>query len=311
MDTKELSSIDLNLLVSLDALLAESNVTRAAARLHISQPALSAQLARLRQLFGDPLLLPAESGRGMIATARALALRAPLRKALADLGAVLGSEAGFDPRTGQCTFQVALGDNATTVVGLPLIELLGGSAGPGVRMTMSMAEPGAAAALLESGEIDLLIDAQRAIPENAKMRVLPTQPFVMAQRKGHPRGTGTLDLETYLGLRHVVASPLRGPLHGYMDETLEQLGYRRNLVLSVPQFGMVPAVLEKSDYVSTLPAGLLAGYADRLDMFALPFEAPPFALAMAWHPRNHKEPGLEWLRELAARAAGISVAAQM
>jgi hypothetical protein len=75
--------------------------------------------------------------------------------------------------------------------------------------------------------------------------VLLTQPFVMVQRKGHLRGTGALDLETYPGLRHVVASPLRGPVRGYMDEYLEQPGYRRNVVLSVPQFGMVPEVLKR------------------------------------------------------------------
>jgi DNA-binding transcriptional LysR family regulator len=299
---RDISSVDLNLLVSLDVLLAESNVTRAAARLHISQPALSAQLARLRQLFNDPLLLPAESGRGMIATARALALRGPLRSALADLGSVISSEATFDPLTEKRTFQVAIGDNAATLVGLPLVELLGRSAGPGVQIAMSMTDPDTAGKHLEEGEIDLLIDAQRVIPDNAKARVLLTQPFVMVQRKGHPRGTSALDLETYLGLRHVVASPLRGSIHGYMDETLEQLGYRRNVALSVPQFGMVPKILEKSDYVSTLPSGLLAGFADRLDLFDLPFEAPPFTLVMAWHPRNHTEQGIAWLRELTSTA---------
>ncbi len=305
MDIRDVSSIDLNLLVSLDVLLAESNVTRAAARLHISQPALSAQLARLRQMFNDPLLMPAESGRGMIPTARALALRGPLRSALADLGSVISSVASFDPLTQTRTFQIAIGDNATTLVGLPLVELLGSSAGTGVQIAMSMSDPETAAAHLEEGEIDLLIDAQRVIPGNAKMRVLLTQPFVMVQRKGHPRGTGPLNLETYLSLRHVVASPLRGPVHGYMDEYLEQLGYQRNVVLSVPQFGMVPHVLNKSDYVSTLPASLLARFTDQVDLFPLPFEAPPFTLAMAWHPRNHTEPGHQWLRELTARAAGL------
>jgi DNA-binding transcriptional LysR family regulator len=179
----------LNLLVSLDVLLAEPNVARAAARLHISQPALSAQLGRLRQLFNDPLLLPAESGRGMTATARALALRGPLRSALADLGSVISSEAGFDPFSQDRTFQVAIGDNATTLIGLPLVELLGSSAGPGVRIAMSMTDPAAVAAHLEEGEIDLLIDARRVTPDNAKMRVLLTQPFVMVQCKGQPRGT--------------------------------------------------------------------------------------------------------------------------
>jgi DNA-binding transcriptional LysR family regulator len=184
MDMRDFSSVDLNLLVSLDVLLAESNVTRAAARLHISQPALSAQLGRLRQLFNDPQLLPAESGRGITATARALALRAPLRSALADPGSVIGSEASFDPFSHQRPFQVAIGDNATTLIGLPLVELLGSRAGPGVQIAISMTDPEAVAAHLEEGEIDLPIDARRAIPDNAKTRVLLTQPFVMVQRKG-------------------------------------------------------------------------------------------------------------------------------
>ena len=118
------------------------------------------------------------------------------------------------------------------------------------------------------------------IPDGAEMRILLTQPFVMGQRKEHPRGTGPLDLATCLGLRHVVASPLRGPLHGYMGDCLDQLGYQRNIALSVRQFGMVSAVRDKSDSVSTLPTGQLAGFADRLNMFALPSDAPPFARAM-------------------------------
>jgi DNA-binding transcriptional LysR family regulator len=184
--------------------------------------------------------------------------------------------------------------------------LLGSSAGPGVQIAMSMTDPAVVAAHLEEGGIDLLIDAQRVIPDNAKMRVLLTQPFVMVQPKGRPRGTGAPGLETCLGLRHVVAPCLRGAVHGYMDEYLEQLDYRRNVVLSVPQFGMVPEVLKKSDFVSTLPAGLLAGFSDFVDVFVLPFRAPQFTLAMAWHPRNHAEPGLEWLRALTAGAAGIA-----
>jgi DNA-binding transcriptional LysR family regulator len=298
MDTSDFSSVDLNLLASLDVLLTESNVTRAASKLHISQPALSAQLARLRQLFNDPLLIPAESGRGMIATARALALRGPLRSALADLGSVIHSTPSFDPFSQTRTFQIAIGDNATTLVGLPLIEALGNSAGPGVQLAFSMSNPDDLAAHLEEGEIDLLIDGERVIPGNAKMRVLLNQPFVMAQRKGHPRGTGVLDLDTYCSMRHVVASPMRGDVHGYMDDYLEQLGRRRNVAVSVPQFGMVAEILRTSDYVSTLPKGLLSRFADLVDTFDLPFRTAPFTVAMAWHPRNHADPALKWLRDL-------------
>ena len=120
----DLRQIDLNLLVSLDALLAECNVTRAARRLHLSQPALSAQLARLRTLFADPLLLPAETGRGMTPTARALALGPALHLALKDLESVVLHQPSFDPATDVRTFQLAMNDTAMVVIGLPLIEEL-------------------------------------------------------------------------------------------------------------------------------------------------------------------------------------------
>ncbi len=108
----DLGRVDLNLLVSLDVLLAELNVTRAASRLHVSQPAMSAQLARLRKLFGDPLLVPIHKGRSMTPTSRALALRGPLPVALKMIGAVIQSELSFDPLSDTRTFRIAASDNA-------------------------------------------------------------------------------------------------------------------------------------------------------------------------------------------------------
>jgi DNA-binding transcriptional LysR family regulator len=294
----DLSRLDLNLLVSLDALLAERNVTKAAARRHISQPALSAQLARLRQIFNDPLLLPAESGRGMTPTARALALQGPLRSALKNLDAVIQSEPTFDPFKDARTFRIAIGDNATSAIGLPLIERLAANAGENVHLLFSVADPEHIGAHMEKGEIDLLIDSERIVPEGVKRRVLIEEPFVMAQRKGHPRGSGALDLDTYCRLRHVVASPERGIIRGYMDAYLESLGRRRNTVLSVPQVMMVLEILRSSDYVCTLPHMLLARFSEVIDVFELPFPSEPFALAMAWHARDHADPAVKWLREL-------------
>ena len=113
----DLRGIDLNLLVSLDALLAESNVTRAAERLHLTQPAVSTQLARLRQIFGDPLLIPAETGRGMTRSTRALELMEPLHLALKNLEAVVRHQPSFDPHTDRRSFVIAANDNATAVLG--------------------------------------------------------------------------------------------------------------------------------------------------------------------------------------------------
>ena len=142
-------TVDLNLLVSLDALIEEPNVTRASARLGISQPALSAQLARLRVLFRDPLLVPSETGRGMIPTARALELQAPLHSALNDLETVVRRPPAFDPLTAERVFAIAASDNATVVLGLGLIERLRASAGPSVRISFRNSDADQIAAQLE------------------------------------------------------------------------------------------------------------------------------------------------------------------
>ena len=294
----DLRRIDLNLLVSLDALLAECNVTRAAERLHLSQPALSAQLGKLRHIFGDPLLLPAETGRGMTPTARALALGAPLRSALKDLEAVVCHQPSFDPFTDVRTFQIAANDNAMTVIGLPLIETLAAHAGPGVRIAFRTPEVALVASQMERGEVDLLIATERLVPGNMKTRPLIDGRFVMAQRKGHPRGTGPLDLDAYCTLQHVLVAEIGGRLSGYVDEALDKLGRRRNVVLSVEKFMLVPEILRNSDYVCTLPATLMTRFAGALDMFELPYDDKGFRLGMAWHPRNHADPAVSWLQEL-------------
>lgn len=289
----DLRGIDLNLLVSLDALLAERNVTRAAGRLHLSQPALSTQLARLRQVFDDPLLLPSESGRGMTPTARALALAVPLRSALKDVEAVLRHQPSFYPHTDPRTFRVAASEHAMAVLGQPLLQRLAAETGPGVGVTLRAPEAGRSAAQLEQGEIDLLIDADRRVPRGMKTRLLLRDRLVMVQRKGHPRGTGALDLDGYCALRHV-----RVTVGGDLDESLAGLGRQRQVACTVEQFLPVPEILRASDWVGALPARQVARHADTLDSFELPFEAPGLTLQLAWHPRNQAEPAVAWLREL-------------
>jgi len=297
----DMSGVDLNLLVSLDALLSELNVTRAAERIHLSQPALSAQLARLRSLFGDPLLIPAESGRGMVATARALALKQELNVLLKGLETLIRRQPGFDPQSAQQTFAIAISDSSAA--SLPFLEHLARAAGPGILVALRSAESGAFAELLNQGEIDLLVASERSVPPNMKAKLLIKERFVMAQRKGHPRGTAPLDLDAYCGLRHILVSTSGGSFSGFMDEHLQRLGRRREVVLSLQQFTLVPELLAASDYVCTCPSRLAARFADRLDAFELPFEAQGFTLCAAWHPRNHADPANLWLRELFAQAA--------
>ncbi|MFS8049628.1 LysR family transcriptional regulator [Rhizobium sp. BR 314] len=294
--------LDLNLLRSLDVLIEEANVTHAAARLGVTQPGLSAQLARLRAIFNDPLLVPSEKGRGMIPTSRALELREPLHAALKDLNAVIRTPARFDPRTDARTFAIAATDNAVVVLGLPLIERLRQTAGRGIRLSFSSTGTDVAAEL-ERGEIDLLIGSDRMIPPTMKARKLLEESYVMIQRKGHPRGRAPLDLDAYCKLEHVLVSTSGGSFHGFIDEQLEKLGYRRSVALSVHQFVMAPMIVSSTDFVSTLPRRFAARFADRLDLFDLPFPAQGFNLFAAWHPRAHADPALTWLRNQLAEIA--------
>lgn len=299
----DLRGIDLNLLVSLDVLLEECNVTKAAARLHLTQPAVSTQLARLRKVFDDPLLIPADSGRGMTPSARALGLIAPLHAALSDLQTVVRQRPVFDPWQDSRRFVIAANDNATAVLGLRLMEQLPRLAGDGVRVAFVSADQRQVAQQLERSEIDLLLGSERMVPAAMKARKIYDEHFVMAQRKGHPRGAAALDLDQYCALKHVLVSTSGGSFHGFMDEHLELLGRQREVMLSVQNFTLVPDLLCSSDYVATLPSRFLQRHRERLDGFALPFPARGFSLFACWHPRNHNDLALLWLRDAMAALA--------
>lgn len=299
----DLKGVDLNLLVSLDALLEESNVTRAAARLHLTQPAVSTQLARLRQLFGDPLLIPSPSGRGMTRSARGTELMAPLKAALAQVEAVVRGQASFDPFVDTRRFVIAGSDQAVAVLGFRLMQSWPTQAGPNAQLAFVAAESAVSIDRLERGEIDVLIGSERMVPAWAKARKLYDERFVCVQRKGHPRGVAPLDLDTYCSLEHVLVSTSGGSFFGFMDEHLQALGRARRVVLSVQHFTVVPELLALTDYVSTLPMRLATRYRDALDVFELPFEARGFSMFAAWHPRSHLDPASVWLRDLLAQVA--------
>jgi DNA-binding transcriptional LysR family regulator len=293
----DLSGIDLNLLISLDTLIEEANVTRAAARLNISQPALSAQLSRLRYIFGDQLLVPSETGRGMIPTTRALALKEPLHGMLRDLEALVKRSTGFDPMTANRDFTIAANDNAIVMLGLDLIGRLHRAAGPGIRIAFHGPALDQVTTLLERGDLDLLIGSERGIPAGMKSSKLFTDRYLMAQRRGHPRGNSPVSLSDYCRLKHVLVSASGQSFHGFVDEKLKALGASRTVAVSVHQYNLAPMVVAASDHVCTLPERFLSRFSDHLDSFELPFETQSFTLLAAWHPRSHADPAHIWLRE--------------
>ncbi|MBU9178001.1 LysR family transcriptional regulator [Burkholderia gladioli] len=305
--TNSLSSLrgaDLALLGSLDVLLDEANVTRAAARLHLSQPALSAQLARLRELTGDPLLVPASNGRGMTPTARALAIREPLRAALQSLQAALAHGAGFDPAQDARTFQILASDNGFVMAGVDLVRRVAQRA-PKLRLAFRAVPVDSFAHWLERGTADLLIAADFSIPAGMQSRALFHERYVMAQRKSHPRGLAPPDLDAYCALGHVLVSGDGGGFHGFMDDLLARTGRNRRVAISVQHYHLAPLVLEATDHVCALPERFLLRFADRLDLLPLPVEVAGFGLSAAWHPRNEANAAHRWLREQLFAAAGL------
>jgi DNA-binding transcriptional LysR family regulator len=285
--------LDLNLLVTLDTLLAERHVTRAAARLHLSQPAVSVQLARLREAFGDPLLIPGP--RGMLPTARAEALRGPLRDALAGLQAAVAPAAAFDPGAAETTWTIAATDYSGLAVVVPTLARLRGAA-PRTRLAILESAPRHVAGLAEAGEIDLGLQTMERIAPAMHAHKLFDERYVLVARKGHPKLRRKPSLATFCALEHVLVSPDGGGFSGVTDTALAAVGRRRRVVLSLPHFIGAMSAIASSDLVAMLPQRLVAGRTD-LQAFAPPLDVPGFAMGMFWHERRHRDPGHRWLRE--------------
>lgn len=294
---------ELHLLISLDTLLDELNVTRAAQRMHISQPTLSGHLARLRDIFQDPLLVPSETGRGMVPTERALALRPRLSQALLGLRDAVTHPGAFDPASASRTFVVAANDSVFTILALDVMTEVMGHGNPALRMAVVPADDTGLVERMARGEVDLFLGDIDKVPATLKARFLLSDDFALAQRRGHPRGRRPPDLAAYCALGHVVVSS-RAELSTPVDAVLAALGVRRHVVAAVPSYNQVALVLSQTDGVATLPRQLLQRYAKLVDLLPLPFAVPPFRLAMAWHPRAQTDAAATWLRHCFLRSRG-------
>ncbi|MGF6932654.1 DNA-binding transcriptional LysR family regulator [Paraburkholderia sp. UCT70] len=291
-----LRRLDLNLLVTLDVLLEEHNVTRAAERLNFSQPSVSVHLAKLRDVFGDPLLLPGP--RGMRPTAKAQALREPLREALDALQRAVAPTSPFHPAAATQTWRIAATDYAESTIILPMLAGLRAVA-PGTRLAIVEAVPPRLARQAEQGDIDIGFHTSEGAPEGLRRRVLFAERYVLVGRAGHPKLKRRPTLAQFCKLEHVIVSPDGGGFFGVTDETLAKVGLARKVVLSVPHFLFMQSVLASTDLVGMLPARLVRG-TDALRMVEPPVEVPGYEMAMLWHERVHRDPAHQWLREFIA-----------
>jgi DNA-binding transcriptional LysR family regulator len=292
------SAVDLNLLVALETLVEERNVTRAAARLGLTQSAMSHKLRRLREEFGDPLLV--QGKKGMVATPTAERLLGPIRRGLREIRAALRTAEPFDPKTSRRRFTVVSADYAEFGI-LPKVLAYLTEHAPFVSATMRELWPGMYDGL-EDGSVDLIAGPQLPPLHGLVQRRVAEDSFMCAVRKGHPRVKGKLDLATYLRLHHVLVAPSgEGP--SVVDELLAPRGLTRHVTMQVPHFLGAPYIVAQSDLCVTAPRALLVHAARILPIavYEPPFEIPPARVFLVWHERMNDDAGNVWLRELSAR----------
>jgi DNA-binding transcriptional LysR family regulator len=283
---------DLNLLVTLDVLLAEGSVARAARRLRLSPSAMSRALARLRETTGDPLLVRA--GRGLVPTPRALELRERVSQLVQDAEAVLRPAEQPDLTQLVRTFTLRTSEGFVENFGAALIARVNEQA-PGVRLRF-MHKPDKDSTALRDGTVDLEtgVVGKAAGPE-LRTQGLFRDRFVGVVRSGHPLSQGEITPARYAAGSHISVSR-RGLDKGPVDEALEAIELTRDIVTIVAGFSTALALARATDLIASVPERHTESLRAGMHSFALPFSLPMFTVAMLWHPRLDADPAHQWLR---------------
>lgn len=290
----------MGLLVSLDALLQEGSVTGAARRVGLSTPAMSHALARIRERLGDPILV--RSGRGMLLTSRALAMKAQVHAVVADARRALEPERPFVASELARTFIVHASDYVLTLLG-PSVDRLLRAEAPNVCVRFVPNAPDDPAQLRD-GASDLAVGIYGDLPQEMRSRQLLTDRFVCVVRRGHPIVKKRLTLEQFVGSPHIQVAP-RGKPGGYIDDVLAERGLSRTVSRAVPYFVTALQLVATTDYLLTVSERISTHFAESLSLALLevPVKLRPYALSLVWHPRVDGDAGHRFLREIFVRAA--------
>ncbi|MGW6983705.1 LysR family transcriptional regulator [Streptomyces sp. NPDC054932] len=289
------SGLDLNLLVALDVLLEEASVSRAAARMHLSEPAMSRTLGRIRKALGDPVLVRA--GRVMVPTPHALAVQGEVRAVVERARALFLTGAEVDLPTLTRTFTVLANDAFTAVYGATLFTRVTREA-PGVRLRF-LPESHVDVPALREGVADLELGVVDTRSPEVRVEHLAEERMLGVVRRGHPLLRGPVTVRRFAAADHLTASR-RGRLEGPVDAALAEQGLSRRVVGSVGTFPASLFVLRESDLVGLMTSQVepLAA-ALGLEAFEIPLALPPLPFGMAWHPRHDADPAHAWLRACA------------
>lgn len=301
---RDITKLDVRLLLAFEALAAERNVTRAAERIGMTQQGMSGQLARLRALFDDPLFVRAKGG--VMPTPRAEELVPAIRKALINLEALVTPDA-FDPARFDGSATIAATDYALALILPALLGRLRRDA-PGLRLVIRPADAGTLASDIDESRVDIALIVPQFAPPGLHAKRLFDERYVGVARSGHPAlAEGAVSLDAFCAYPHLLVSPFRGDAIGPTDASLAAVGRKRRIGLVVPGFSVVGSLLEQTDLIAVLPERLIAVMRRDLRTFETPVPVEGFRLNAVWPPRLHHAPLHRWLRKqiLAASASFI------
>ncbi|MEU3739785.1 LysR family transcriptional regulator [Streptomyces sp. NPDC032198] len=290
--------LDLNLLTALDALLEEGSVAGAAARLHVTAPAMSRSLGRIRKATGDQILV--RTGRSMVPTTRALAIRTQVHALVQQAHHLLSEQQELDLPALERVFTVRWHDALTTACGTALLAAVRSQA-PGVQLRLP-GEPGTDTPELRRGEVDLASSSRPPVLPDIRHRLVGHDQLVVAVRPGHPLTEGPLSLERYAASEHLTISR-RGRLRDPIDDALATCGFERRVVAAGPTVAFALQLAPETDLVLTLPDAVTRTARDRLGLITLPLplplQMPAVPLYLLWHQRHDDDRAHTWLRDLA------------
>lgn len=297
----ELASLDLNLLLAFEALNETRSVSRAAERMGMRQPAMSAALGRLRIAFSDQLFVRAAGA--MQPTPRAVRLATGIARALAELRSAM-EDAPFEPLATTRAFTIASTDYTTLVI-LPHVMAALKREAPLVDIRIVGYDKGDVPDLLDRGEIDVALGVFRSPSENAIRKFLCPERFVGVARRGHPLvRDGRIGLVEYAAAHHALVS-VRRDAAGEIDTALEAQGLSRRVALALPHMLALPSILATSDLLAAIPGRAAAAMSqDGLQTFAIPLTLSPWRIEMLWNPVARRDPASAWLRSRITTAAG-------
>jgi DNA-binding transcriptional LysR family regulator len=295
-----LRSVDLNLLVFFDALMAERHVTRAANKVAVSQSAMSNALARLRHVFRDDLFI--RTAKGMEPTPRAQELGPAVRAILQQTTRLMASDAFFDAATSRRQFTCRMSDLVGSLLLPSLMARLNADA-PGLALDVVHLSPEDTVAALEADRLDVAVSMHLHHGNAIRSEPLFTDRMVCLMRQGHPLATGSMTLKKLLAYGHVRVAMSPTDIR-FVDNVLADKGLQRNVVLTVPHWLLVPRVLASTDLVSVISERAARTFtAEGVVMRPLPYASEKFPWTMYWHRRYEHSRAHEWLRACLGRCA--------